>query len=278
MLAFNTKRKKLRAFTLLELLAIVTIISIMAALLIPALASTQRKSERIACLYNMRQLDLACKLYADDNNGSLVSSWPIGSGKNVVNPQCWCPGWVSYTEPTGQNYGPNPDYNCTNVNSLKQGAIWQYLRFPAVYHCPAEERSLGNVTVVRSYSMNAWMNGQTDGDPTGASAFVTPTADSSLTYTLFRKESQLTRPSGLWSMIEEDASTINDAMFMVDMGKINGVPDLPSTRHGNSYTLSFSDSHIQTVKFLAPSTAWNSSSAVPDPDWVNLKSMTTESH
>ena len=279
MLAFNNKLKNRRAFTLLELLAIVAIISIMAALLIPALASTQRKSQRIACLYNMRQLGLASQLYADDNNGELVSCWPIGFGKYTVNPYSWCPGWVSYTEPTGANYGPNPDFNCTNVNSLKQGAIWQYLKFPAVYRCPAEERGLGTVPVVRSYSMNAWMNGQTTGDPSGNNtAFLSPNQDSALTYTLFRKESQLARPSGLWSLIEEDSSTINDDMFMVDMGTMNGVADLPSTRHSNAYTLSFSDSHIQTVKLLAPTTAWNSSSVVPDPDWVNLKSMTTESH
>lgn len=279
MLAFNkTKLKHARAFTLLELLAIVAIIAIMAALLIPALQSTRQKSEHIACLYNMRQLDLACKLYSDDNNGQLVSCWPIGFGKYAVNPYSWCPGWVSYSQPVGANYGPNPDFNATNVNSLKQGVIWQYLRFPAVYRCPAEERSMGGVTVVRSYSMNSWMNGQTYDDPSGASAFVTPNQDPSLTYTFFRKESQLARPSQLWNLIEEDATTINDSMFMVDMGNVNSIPDLPSTRHGSSYTLTLQDGHVQNVKLLAPATAWNSSSSVPDPDWVNLKSMTTTAH
>ena len=278
MLAFNnTKLKDSRAFTLLELLAIVAIIAIMAALLIPALQSTRLKSERIACLYNMRQLDLAGKLYSDDNAGSLVSCWPIGFGKYAVNPYTWCPGWVSYSAPVG-NYGPSPQFDCTNQYALQQGVIWPYLRFPAVYRCPGEDRSLGGVTVVRSYSMNAWMNGQTYDDPTGASAYITPNQDTSLTYTLFRKESQLVRPSELWNLIEEDGSTINDSMFMVDMGTVNSIPDLPSTRHGNSYTLTLQDGHVQTVKLLAPTTAWNSSSSLPDPDWVNLKSMTTLTH
>ena len=72
------------------------------------------------------------------------------------------------------DYGPDPQYNCTNVYALQQGAIWQYVKSAGVYRCPADDRSLGGMPVVRSYSMNSWMSGRSSGDPTGDSNFTTP--------------------------------------------------------------------------------------------------------
>jgi len=108
-------------FTLIELLAVIAIIAILAALLLPALSAARQKAWRIGCLNNLRQLNLACKMYADDSGGQLVSSWPIGFGSNLVNPYSWCPGWVTYTKPGGFDYGPDPQFNCTNVYALQQG-------------------------------------------------------------------------------------------------------------------------------------------------------------
>ncbi len=264
------------AFTLLELLVVIAIIAILAALLLPVLSNARKKGQGIACLNNLRQLSIACKMYADDNNGELVSSWPIGFGSYPVNPYSWCPGWVSLSNPGGGtfNYGPDPQYNCTNVYALQQGAIWQYVKSVGVYRCPADDRSLGGLPVVRSYSMNSWMSGRSYGDPTGDSNFTTPAADATLTYTLFRKENQITQPSQMWYLIDEDGSSINDSLFLVDMADQNTIPDLPSTRHGSVYELTFADGHVASDKWLAPSSGWTDGTD-PDPDWVKLKSETT---
>ncbi len=64
----------------------------------------------------------------------------------------------------------------------------------AIYRCPADNRSMGGMPVVRSYSMNSWMNGRSYGDPTGGSTFVTPENDGSLTYTLYPEETQIAHP------------------------------------------------------------------------------------
>jgi len=266
-----------RAFTLLELLVVIAIIAILAALLLPALSAAKQKAQRIGCMNNLRQLSLACKMYADDSHGELVSSWPIGWDNYPVNPYSWCPGWVSYDNPGNFyfNYGPDPQFNCTNVYALQQGAIWQYVKSAGVYRCPADGRSLGGVPVVRSYSMNAWMCGRSYDDPTGASTFVTPENDATLTYTLFRRESQLASPAQMWTLIDEDASSINDSLFLVDVGARNGIIDMPSSRHGKSYELGFADGHMENIKMLAPAADWMRYDSWPDPDWVKLKNWTT---
>ena len=75
--------------------------------------------------------------------------------------------------------------------------------------------------------------------------------------------------------IDEHADTINDSLFVVDMGPENQMPDMPSDRHGKSYCLSFTDGHLASVKLSEPLANWMSSAPAPDSDWVKLKGWTT---
>lgn len=59
-------RKAETGFTLVELLAVIAIITILAALLMSALSSAKSKAKQASCLNNLKQINLAVRLYADD--------------------------------------------------------------------------------------------------------------------------------------------------------------------------------------------------------------------
>jgi len=55
-----------RGFTLIELLVVIAIIAILAAILFPVFARAREKARQTACLSNLKQMGLACMMYAQD--------------------------------------------------------------------------------------------------------------------------------------------------------------------------------------------------------------------
>ena len=78
-------------FTLVELLVVISIISILAALLLPALKMAKFTAGQISCVSNVRQLSQVIPMYTDDYNGYLPRISQLGT--------VWTAGWTTLTFP-----------------------------------------------------------------------------------------------------------------------------------------------------------------------------------
>jgi prepilin-type N-terminal cleavage/methylation domain-containing protein len=78
----NSDNARLRAFTLLELLVVMAVSGILAALLLPTLARSEHKAQQIRCTSNLHQLGLGLQNFVADNQAypSLCSPTNNGGG------------------------------------------------------------------------------------------------------------------------------------------------------------------------------------------------------
>ena len=79
-----------RAFTLIELMVVIAIVGILAALLLPALARAKESGRRAACSSNLRQLAIAVSLYTSDHDNlfpprKLYEAWPFQFQPEYLN-------------------------------------------------------------------------------------------------------------------------------------------------------------------------------------------------
>jgi type II secretory pathway pseudopilin PulG len=73
MLAMETEMKTQRTsrggrgFTRMELVVVICVVAVVAVLLLPALAASKRKSSKINCVQNLKQIGLAFRIWEGDN-------------------------------------------------------------------------------------------------------------------------------------------------------------------------------------------------------------------
>jgi prepilin-type N-terminal cleavage/methylation domain-containing protein/prepilin-type processing-associated H-X9-DG protein len=242
------------AFTLIELLVVIAIIAILAAMLLPALSKAKLKGQGIQCMSNHRQLTLAWRLYAEDNNDQLVLASHRLPRNDPINQYAWTQTELDFsTDP--KNWDINAD--------ITLRPLWQYNKSPGIYKCPADRSYIqfpnGETKPrVRTMSMNFYLGGF-GGDSAGGT---------SASYTLFRKYSQIVSSKGspgvvkTFVFLDQREDSINWGNFYTEMDGFDPrnpalykfSMDLPASYHSRAAGFSFADGHSEIKRWRDPRT------------------------
>lgn len=127
---------------MIELLVVIAIIAILAAMLLPALASAKERAKRIQCLNSLKQMGVALQMYTGDNN----STFPTLK---------WSPnGSVWYPYEMARFTAPNAASLETGWENLGLLYITKLLPSPEIFYCGSNPKDPNNGFAVDHYQNN----------------------------------------------------------------------------------------------------------------------------
>jgi len=163
-----------QAFTLIELLVVITIIVVLIAVLLPTLAGAKEESWRTVCRSQLRQIAIACEMYASEHAEQYPPSDPytfqtsvmymqvvthdrlINSYLNWRRDAMWCP-----RDAETRSYGYN---DLANVYSPAGWYIGYFLYYstPSNLWGPGRRSAMQSPSATRAGSDYVWIPGYDD--------------------------------------------------------------------------------------------------------------------
>jgi prepilin-type N-terminal cleavage/methylation domain-containing protein/prepilin-type processing-associated H-X9-DG protein len=206
-------------FTLIELLVVIAIIAVLMAILMPTLNRAREQGKRASCLSNVKQMNLAWIMYADDNDDKIVNG-NTSTGAHNKDGTCWVywPGRGASEE--------------QRIKGIMDGLLHGYIPSLKLYKCPTGIR--GEVV---TYAIVDAMNGY-DAIP-GAEGHIV------------KRRSQIRKPGQRAVFLDE--GRLSPASWTVWYDQERWWDQI-TARHGDGTNLSFVDGHSEYWKWKEPST------------------------
>ncbi len=239
-----TKAAATVGFTLIELLVVIAIIAILASLLLPAIQRSKLKATPIACLNNERQLALAWRMYADDNNDSIVNlSTGTGSWRKGVGTA------LNATPPPGLS--PIALTQWQTQEGYKEGVLFPYAPNIGIIHCPGDNRWRMNIFAYDSYSGVAGLNGEPGGGGPYAATIFKTTILSHFSERIVFVEEMDSRgdDEGSWDFSLGPPATVGPSGAGTPWLGSSWV-DSPAAFHSTASTFNFADGHAQARNWV----------------------------
>lgn len=205
-----------QAFTLIELLVVIAVIALLLAILMTALQRARELGKRVSCLSNLKQLQLAWVMYADDFDGKIVNG-------------------IAQTGPLPWLRQPPPD------DKFAKGALYAYCPSFKILKCPAGVRGEW-----ATYQIVYTMNGHHGQRPFSGSPSESPPKGCYI-----RELSEIRQPNKRIVFIDEGRLSMGSWSVYYDEERWW---DCVPARHGMGTNFSFADVHAEYRKWTDPRT------------------------
>lgn len=227
------------AFTLVELLVVIAVIGVLAALLLPALAQAKATAWRADCVSNLRQLALATQLYWSESGGNCFPA-TYGNAGATNNGRTYWVGWIS----NGQEQSRLIDFSA--------GPLYPFLRDNPVRLCSSLKYELGKFKLkarvpVSGYGYNRALAPDPGAKPANANAMANPSGT-----VLFADAAQV---NDFQSPASPSNPMLEEYYFITGASNFTSRSYYPNGhfRHSGKANALFCDGHVEPEKMVSGS-------------------------